>query len=131
MYFVSINAGAQLAIILLACGPCVVIVNCLGQVLYLGRAPRTKETLPYFCEWCRVTRHPRLFHRLTDCQRYPPPPPPPPVLGRHNFCPIQPRVIVLNNDIIFSLFMFYYQMTSHELLICVCYPLVFIGCWGL
>ena len=30
----------------------------LGQVLYLGRAPRTKETLPDFCEWCRVTLHP-------------------------------------------------------------------------
>ena len=41
----GINAGAQGAIILLACGPCVVIVNCLGHVLYLGRAPRTKETL--------------------------------------------------------------------------------------
>ena len=27
------------------------------QVLYLGRAPRTKETLPDFCEKCRVTRH--------------------------------------------------------------------------
>ena len=27
------------------------------QVLYLGRAPRTKETLPNFCEKCRVTRH--------------------------------------------------------------------------
>ena len=26
MYFVSIDAGAQVAIILLACGPCVVIV---------------------------------------------------------------------------------------------------------
>ena len=24
----------------------------------LGRAPRTKETLPAFHEWCRVTRHP-------------------------------------------------------------------------
>ena len=24
----------------------------------LGRAPRTKETLPDFREWCRVTRHP-------------------------------------------------------------------------
>ena len=27
------------------------------QVLYLGRAPRTKETLPDFREKCRVTRH--------------------------------------------------------------------------
>ena len=37
----------------------------------LGRAPRTKETLPNFCEWCRVTRHPRVFRRLTGCQRDP------------------------------------------------------------
>ena len=49
----SIDAGAQVAIILLACRPCVVIVNYLGQVLYLGRAPRTKETMPDFRE-CRV-----------------------------------------------------------------------------
>ena len=49
----SINARAQVTIILLACRPCVVIVNCLGHVLYLGRAPRTKETLPDFRE-CRV-----------------------------------------------------------------------------
>ena len=32
----SIDAGAQVAIILLACRPCVLIVNFLGQVLYLG-----------------------------------------------------------------------------------------------
>ena len=32
----SIDAGAQVAIILLARGPCMVIVNLLGQVLYLG-----------------------------------------------------------------------------------------------
>ena len=25
------------------------------QVLYLGRALRTKETLPDFLKWCRVT----------------------------------------------------------------------------
>ena len=47
----SIDVGAQLAIILLACRPCVVIVNCLGQVLYLGRAPRRKEILPDFHEY--------------------------------------------------------------------------------
>ena len=47
----SIDAGAQVVIILLACRPCVVIVNCLGQVLYLGRAPRTTETLPDFREY--------------------------------------------------------------------------------
>ena len=64
----SIDVGAQVAIILLACGPCVAILNCLGHVLYLGRAPGTKENLPNFCEWCRVTRHPRVFHGLTGCQ---------------------------------------------------------------
>ena len=37
----------------------------------MGRAPRTKETLPDFHEWCRVTRHPRLFRRLTGCQQTP------------------------------------------------------------
>ena len=67
----SIDAGAQVAIILLAFGPCVAILNCLGQVLYLGRAPRTKETLPDFHEWCRVTRYPRVFCGLTGCQRTP------------------------------------------------------------
>ena len=79
MYFVSIDAGAQVTIILLACGPCVVIVNLLGQVCTLGRAPRTKETLPDFLEWCRVTRYPRVFRGLTGCQRDPR------VLGRHMF----------------------------------------------
>ena len=48
----------------------------------LGRAPRTKETLPDFCEnmdpdiwdttmWYRVTRNPQEFHGLTGCQRDP------------------------------------------------------------
>ena len=41
------------------------------QVLYLGRAPRTKETLPDFREKCRVTRHSRVFRRLTGIQRTP------------------------------------------------------------
>ena len=41
------------------------------QVLYLGRAPRTKETLPDFREKCRVTRHSRVFHSLTGSQRTP------------------------------------------------------------
>ena len=31
------------------------------QVLYLGRASRTKETLPDFREIYRVTRHSRVF----------------------------------------------------------------------
>ena len=41
------------------------------QVLYSGRAPRTKETMPDFCEKCRVTQHSRVFRRLTGSQRTP------------------------------------------------------------
>ena len=57
------------------------ILDCLGQnmqVLYLGRAPRTKETLPDFLKWRRVTRPPTCIPRVdgksTD----------PRVLGRHS-----------------------------------------------
>ena len=41
------------------------------QVLYLGRAPRTKEALPDFLKWRRVTRHPLVFYGLTGSQRTP------------------------------------------------------------
>ena len=41
------------------------------QVLYLGRAPRTKETLPDFLKWCWLTRHPLVFRGLTGSQRTP------------------------------------------------------------
>ena len=41
------------------------------QVLYLGRAPCTKETLPDFLKLSRVTRHPLIFHGLTGSQRTP------------------------------------------------------------
>ena len=41
------------------------------QVLYLGRAPRTKETLPDFHEKCRVTRHSQVFRGLTGSQQTP------------------------------------------------------------
>ena len=41
------------------------------QVLYLGRALHTKETLPDFREKCRVTRHSRVFCGLTGSQRTP------------------------------------------------------------
>ena len=47
------------------------ILNCLGQILYLDRTPRIKETLSDFREGCRVTRHPRVFRGLTGCQRTP------------------------------------------------------------
>ena len=41
------------------------------QVLYLGRALRTKETLPDFLKWRRVTRPPLVFRELTGSQRTP------------------------------------------------------------
>ena len=41
------------------------------QVLYLGRALRTKETLPDFLKWRQVTRHPLVFRGLTGSQRTP------------------------------------------------------------
>ena len=80
-------------------GPCVVIttsVETLNELwLYcytscmLGRASRTKETLPDFCKnmdldkwdiiaWYRVTRNPHEFRGLMSCQWDPR------VLGRHN-----------------------------------------------
>ena len=53
----------------------VIVILMLGtgymQVLYLGRAPRTKKTLPDFREKCQVTRHSRVFRRLTGSQRTP------------------------------------------------------------
>ena len=45
--------------------------NSYIQVLYLGRAPRIKETLPDFREKCRVTQHSRVFCGLTGSQRTP------------------------------------------------------------
>ena len=50
------------------------ILECLGQVScrYCNcRAPRTKETLPDFLKWRRVTRHPLVFRGLTGSQRTP------------------------------------------------------------
>ena len=41
------------------------------QVLYLGRAPRKKETMPDSLKWRRVTRHPLVFRGLTGSQRTP------------------------------------------------------------
>ena len=45
--------------------------TCFMQVFYLGRAPLTKETLPDFLKWRRVTRHPLVFRGLTGSQRTP------------------------------------------------------------
>ena len=41
------------------------------QVLYMGRAPHTKETLPDFLKWRRVIRPPLVFRGLTGSQRTP------------------------------------------------------------
>ena len=38
---------------------------------FLGRAPRTRETLPNFRELCQVTLHSRVFHGLMGCERDP------------------------------------------------------------
>ena len=46
-------------------------IGLFGIGLYLGRVPCTKETLPDFRESCQVTRHSRVFHRLTGSQRTP------------------------------------------------------------
>ena len=47
------------------------LVTGFMQVFHLGRAPRTKETLPDFLKWRRITRHPLVFRRLTGSQRTP------------------------------------------------------------
>ena len=66
----SINEGAQVTIFTHFYSY-VDPVWSLGQVCTLGRAPSTKETLPDFREWCRVTQHSRVFHGLTGSQRTP------------------------------------------------------------
>ena len=48
MYFVGINTGAQMTIILLACGLSVVIVNCLGQVVFWVEIPIQRRLCPIF-----------------------------------------------------------------------------------
>ena len=66
----SINAGAQEAIFTLySCirdpaWSLMLIGTGYIQVMYFGRAPRTKETLLDFREKCRVTRHSRVFPRV-------------------------------------------------------------------
>ena len=46
-------------------------IGLFGIGLYLGRASRTKETLPDFRESCRVSRHSQVFSGLTGSQRTP------------------------------------------------------------
>ena len=61
---------AQVAVLLMLGLYCTVWDRYM-QVLYLGRAPRIKETLPDFREKCRVARHSRVFRGLTGSQRTP------------------------------------------------------------
>ena len=76
-----------------------VIVNLLGQVLYFGRYPCTKKTLPDFREWCQVTRHSRVFHGLTGCQWTP---------GNWGITEPGPR------DAVFTLFLFFFFLNYFE-----------------
>ena len=46
-------------------------IDVWDRLCTVGRAPCTRETLPDFHEWCRVTRHPQLFRGLTGSQRTP------------------------------------------------------------
>ena len=48
MYFVSIDAGAQVAIILLTCGPCGVIVNCWDRFVPWVELPVQRRLCPIF-----------------------------------------------------------------------------------
>ena len=41
------------------------------QVMYSDKTPHTKEILPDFLKWRRVTRHPLVFRGLTGSQRTP------------------------------------------------------------
>ena len=61
---------AQVAVLLMLGLYCIVWDRYM-QVLYLGRAPRTKETLPDFREKCRVARYSLVFCGLTGSQRTP------------------------------------------------------------
>ena len=83
MYFVSIDEGAQVTIFthFIHMWTLRGHIELFGTGLCLDRASHTKETLPDFREWCRVTRHLRVFRGLTGCQRTPR------VLGRHKYEP--------------------------------------------
>ena len=68
MHFVGIDAGPKWPLFYSHVDP-VWSLLIVGTCCIFGRAPRTKEILPDFHEWCRVTRHPRVFCRLAGCQR--------------------------------------------------------------
>ena len=66
----SIVSWAQEAVLLML-GLYWIVWDRYMQVLYLGRALRTKKTLPDFLKWRRVTRHLLVFRGLTGSQQTP------------------------------------------------------------
>ena len=66
----NIGLWAQVVVLIIDC-----YIRLFGTgfmlVLYLGRAPHTKEILPNFREKCLVARHSRVFRGLTGSQRTP------------------------------------------------------------
>ena len=54
MYFVGINEGAQVAIILLACELCVVIVNCWDKFCIWVELPVQRRFCPIFMSGVRL-----------------------------------------------------------------------------
>ena len=77
--FLGIVVWAQEAVlsIFVSCDYIRLLGTGFVQVMYLGRAPHTKETLPDFLKWRRVTQHPLVFRGLTGSQQTP-------GLGRHS-----------------------------------------------
>ena len=47
------------------------VIDVWDRLCIVGKAPCTRETLPDFRESGRVTRHSRVFRRLTGSQRTP------------------------------------------------------------
>ena len=86
--FMSIGLWAQEAV----STHVIVVWDRYMQVLYVGRALRTKETLPDFLKWCRVTRHPPVFCGLTGSQRTP-------GLGRYSKCGVAGRFFVTRKGV--------------------------------
>ena len=70
VYFYEYCSLAQVAVLLML-GLYWTVWDRYMQLLYLGGALRTKETLPDFLKWGRVTRHPLVFRGLTGSQRTP------------------------------------------------------------
>ena len=71
IYIVSIDAGPKWPLFYSRLDPMWSLLIIGMGFCTLGRVPRTKETLPDFRKWCRVTRHSRVFRGLMGSQRTP------------------------------------------------------------